>query len=471
MNIRTDLAHSAVKAAGSGPGTSMGAVLDTAKAQDWVALDLAVRRLWDLPSTDWLGAGNPAPNEPSLAVALCHPDGRIRQAALASPGSAALLPLVAVRCADWVAPVREQARAVLRGTLPEATPEVLGATAAVILRVAERRHGGFARELLEEVLRDGEIADTLLGSQDRAARRLGHRIAVERGRLSPADLARIAAKDHDIVVQDLCADAALARTRDGGEHGEIVRLLLGARQARVRAAGLTALNRTGDTGRATAFLADRSGLVRACARWVLRQHGVDPLPHYRSLCASRDVPPGAAAGLAECGSAADAGLLRPLLAHPIPAVRARAVWALRTVDAIEPDRLTPLLDDPSAAVVREASLALTPTATRIPEEWLRQRLAADRPRCVRTAAFRLLDAHGTAAQLRCFLTLLDDADPGLRARARAALHSWGPADAPTVYATLPPTERAHVDALLDRAQASLGKEPLHRLRWYLGAPR
>ncbi|MFI9311493.1 hypothetical protein [Streptomyces triculaminicus] len=471
MNIRIDLAHSAVKVAGWGPGSLMGAVLETAKAQDWVALDLAVRRLWVLPSTDWLCAGNPAPNEPSLAVALCHRDGRIRQAALASPGSAALLPLVAVRCADWVAPVREAARAVLRGALPGATPEVLSAAAAVILRVAERRHGGFARELLEVVLQDDQIADALRGSADRAARRLGHRIAIERGRLSPSDLARIAVRDHDIVVQDLCADAALARTRDGGEHGEIVRLLLGARQARVRAAGVTALNRTGDTGQATAFLADRSGLVRACARWVLRQHGVEPLPHYRSLCASPDLPPGAAAGLGECGSAADAELLRPLLAHPLAAVRARAVWALRMVDAIEPDRLTPLLDDPSAAVVREASLALTPTAARIPEEWLRQRLTADRPRCVRAAAFRLLAAHGTAAQLRCFLTLLDDADPSLRARARAAVHGWGPADATAVYATLPPAERAHVDALLDRAQASLGKEPLYRLRWCLGAPR
>ncbi|MEV4442168.1 hypothetical protein AB0K09_24820 [Streptomyces sp. NPDC049577] len=471
MNIRTDLAQSAVEAAGAGPGSSMGAVLDTTDARDWVALDLTVRRLWVLPSTDWLRAGDPAPDEPSLAVALCHPDGRIRQAALTSPGAAALLPLVAVRCADWVAPVREVARAVLRDALPGATPEVLGAVAAVILRVAQRRHGGSAEELLEDILQDDAIADVLRGSEDRAARRLGHRIAIERGRLSPADLARIAARDHDIVVQDLCADAALARTRDGGEHGEIVRLLLGARQARVRAAGVTALSRTGDTGRATAFLADRSGLVRACARWVLRQHGVEPLPHYRSLCASPDVSPGAAAGLGECGSAADAGLLRPLLAHPAVAVRARAVWALRMLDAIEPDRLLPLLDDPSAAVVREVALALTPTAARLPEEWLHRRLATDRPHYVRTAAFRLLAAHGTAAQLRCFLTLLDDADPGLSARARAALHGWGPADTAEVYAALPPAERAHLDALLDRAQASLGKEPLNRLRWYLGAPR
>ncbi|WKU42733.1 hypothetical protein Q3V23_00845 [Streptomyces sp. VNUA116] len=473
MNIRIDLAHLAVKAAGSGPGSAMGEVLDTAKAEDWVAFDLAVRRLWTRPATDWLRAGNPAPNEPSLAVALCHPDGRIRQAALTSLSleSVALLPLVAVRCADWVAPVREAARVMLRRALPEAAPEVLVAVAAVILRVAQRRHGDFARQLLEEVLQDGEIADALLSSKDRAARRLGHRIAVERGRLTCEDLARIAARDTDIVVQDLCADAALARTRDGREHGDIVALLLGARQARVRAAGVTALNRTGDTERATAYLDDRSGLVRACARWVLRQHGVEPLPYYRSLCASAEVSPGAAAGLGECGSKADAASLRPLLAHPLGAVRARAVWALRMLDATDPEQLMPLLDDVSAAVVREASIALTPVAARLPEEWLRRRLAVDQPRYVRVAALRLLAAHGTAAQLRCFLTLLDDSDPGLRARACTALHGWGPTDATAVYAALPPIERAHLDTLLDRAQASLGGELLHKLRWYLGAPR
>lgn len=471
MNIRIDLAHSAVKAAGSGTGASMTAVLDMANAQDWLAFDLAVRRLWTLPPTDWLQAGGAAPDEPSLAIALCHPNGRIRQAALASPGATALLPLVAVRCADWVTAVREVARTALRGALPGAAPEVLAAVAAVVLRVAERRHGGFARELLEELLRDGAIADALLSSEDRAARRLGYRIAVEQGRFSPADLARIAAKDHDIVVQDLCADAALVRTRDSGELGEVLRLLLDTRQARVRAAGVTALNRTGDTERSTTFLADRSGLVRACARWVLRQHDVEPLPHYRTLCASPGLSPGAVAGLGECGSAADAELLWPLLTHPLGAVRARAVWALRTLDAVEPERLMPLLDDPSAAVVRETSIALMPSATRLPEEWLRRHLEADRPGCVRGAAVRLLSSHSTAAQLRCFLTLLHDADPGLRARARAALHNWGPPDAPTVYTALPEAERAHINALLTRAEPFLGPTLLHTLRWYLGAPR
>lgn len=452
MNNRTDLAHIAVR------------------AQDWVALDLAVRGQWILPAADWARAGEPAPSEAALAGALCHRDGRVRQAALLAPGATALLPLVTVRCADWVEPVRKQAREVLQRALPAASPEVLATATAVALRTAERRHGGFARDLLMAAVQDAEVTDALLDSEDRAARRLGHRIAVEQGRFSPARLARIAADDHDIVVQDLCADAALAGVRDG-EDGEVVELLLNSRQSRVRASGVTALNRTGNTGRATAFLTDRSGLVRACARWVLRRHGIDPLPLYRAACASADVSPGAPAGLGECGTRADAGLLRPLLTHPQPRVRARAVAGLRQFGADEAERLMPLLDDPSAAVVREVSAALLPSADRLPEAWLRERLPADRPRWVRTAAFRLLSAHRPVVQLRCFLELLDEPDPTLRAAARTALGGWAPSGAPAAYRALPDEDRARLDALLDHATATVGEWKVTTLRWYLQASR
>ncbi|MEU2409537.1 hypothetical protein ABZ609_35310, partial [Streptomyces rubiginosohelvolus] len=57
-------------------------------------------------------------------------------------------------------------------------------------------------------------------------------------------------------------------------------------------------------------------------------------------------------------------------------------------------RLTPLLDDPSPAVVRAATRALLPDAAGIPEHLLRERSAADRQRAVRVAADRLLRAAG-----------------------------------------------------------------------------
>ncbi|WP_073914862.1 hypothetical protein [Streptomyces sp. CB02009] len=322
------------------------------------------------------GDGTDRPGVELLAVALCGSDGRIREAALAYAGDTpALLPLVAIRCADWAGPVRERARAVLRAELsgPDSRPsEALGALAPVILRVAGRRHGDAARELLVQVLREGpETGVTVLrASRDRRVRRLAHRIAVDRGLLSPAQLAATAVADPDVVVQDLCADAVLAAVgADGGTAGGApLTRLLGARQGRIRAAGVTGLRKAGRAEEAEPFLYDRSALVRACARWVLRQTGTEPLPLYRAACAAGDgMPDHAPTGLAECGDrATDAPVLWEFTGDERPRVRAAAVAGLRVLDAVRPGRLAPLLDDSSPRVVRETRKALRPWADHFP---------------------------------------------------------------------------------------------------------
>ncbi|MFJ1545472.1 hypothetical protein [Streptomyces sp. NPDC088246] len=411
-------------------GIPLGAALGTSSAAAWVALDLDVRHLSrrapGLPP--WRGGADgrrlrrdrdcPLPaarrsptlsHESRLAFALCHPDGRIREAALEQvPGMSALLPLLIVRCADWVRPVRDRAR-----TLLSAVPgRELIPLAELVLLVARRTQGAFALEVLDRAVREAPPADieTLLACKDRATRRFAHRIAVDRGLLSPARLARVAAASDDPALQNLCAEAAIAGMREEARD-EVLGPLLTARAPRVRSAGVTALRRAGLHGEARAFLADRSGVVRACARYVLRQDGVDPLPLYRSMCAdlrrSMDdgpgplIAPAAPAGLGECGSRTDAETLWSLLAHPLPAVRVHSVVGLRALDAVDRKRLTPLLDDPSSAVVRAATRALLPDAAGFPEEWLRIRTAQDRPRAVRVAARRLLRAAGLHRRSTC----------------------------------------------------------------------
>lgn len=213
---------------------------------------------------------------PPLALLLCHPDGRTREAALDSVRDAPeLRPLVVLRCADWAGPVRERARTLLAKVPgPELVP-----LAALILRLAGRAQGGFAHALLESSLREGPAADVevLMAHPDRATRRFAHRIAVGRQLLSPMRLAVIATTEGDVTLQDLCAEAALARLREGAEPALLDRLLA-ARSPRVRSAGVTALRAAGRHGEAEPYLADRSAAVRACARYVLRQAGVDPLP-------------------------------------------------------------------------------------------------------------------------------------------------------------------------------------------------
>ncbi|MFI6556885.1 hypothetical protein ACWGBY_19975 [Streptomyces griseus] len=428
---------------------------DTASAGAWSAFDTGVRNLDDRP---WLWTRPPgepvrpaptlldrlrgrtgsrpappaSPPPPPPAVALCHRDGRVREAALDAVRTAPeLRPLLVVRCADWAAPVREKARKLLA----ELPGDALVPLAGPILLLARRDRGGFARALLEDALREGPAAGVLAltAAPDRATCRLAYRIAVDRGLLTPMELADTAASSGDVTLQDLCAEAAVAAVKPGGpaSSGGAVKpggpagpggaekpggaaepggaaapdaaavpdaaaaldRLLAARSPRVRSAGVTALRRAGRHGDAERFLADRSALVRACARYVLRQDGVDPLPLCRALCTDPATHPGAAAGLGECGDrAADAGTLWALVEHPLPAVRLHAIGGLRALDVVVRERLTPLLDDPSPAVVRAATRALLPEAAGIPVRLLRERSAPDRPRAVRVAADRLLRA-------------------------------------------------------------------------------
>ncbi|GHH84761.1 hypothetical protein [Streptomyces capitiformicae] len=367
--------------------------------------------------------------EGRLALALCHRDGRVREAAL-RPAMAYpdLLPLVVVRAADWAEPVRERARTLLREALDVGAVLAL---APLILLVGRRGRGAFAVALLDELLRRAPLdrLAPLLADPDRAVRRFGYRLVVEERLLSPAELARAAARDEDAVVQNLCADAALAAGVPEGPYDGVLEPLLSARNPRARSAGVTALRRARRPERAVEFLADRSALVRACARYVVRQYGTDPLPVHRAWCSAPDDPalrPGAVVGLAECGERADAELLWPLLAHPAPAVRARAVAALRLLDVSDVRRLRPLLDDPAPGVVREATTALLPSAGRLPAEWLMERLGAGRARHTRVAAFRLLDACGGVVRLRAAVAVLDDPDDKLRAWAGQSVQGWFP---------------------------------------------
>lgn len=465
---------SAVRLAG---GTPLRAALTVADPLAWLALDIGVR------TVDWYRPGRlpqwehtaPLPSdaasfdEPRLALALCHRDGRIREWAVrqaaAYPG---LLPLLVIRASDWVEPVRERARALLRNLL---VVESAVALTPLILLVGRRDRGDATVGLLGEILRRAprECLNALFGHADRGVRRFAYRLAVEEHLLTSVELARTASHDEDAVVQTLCGEAALATVGDSptGAPDDVLTPLLGARSPRVRAIGVTALRRAGRPDRAEEFLADRAALVRACARYVLRQHDIDPLPWYRRRCSEvgdATLPPGAAIGLAECGERTDAALLWPLLTHPAPGVRARAVAGLRTLDVTDTPRLLPLLDDAAPGVVREVTTALLPSARSLSTDWLTARLASDRPRHVRVAAFRLLDAAGGLVRLRASVALLEDPDERLRSWAAQSVQGWHPA-------ADVPRGAAEVGELLQQVQHLFSDYVYRRLLWEAGLGR
>ncbi|MGW7245474.1 hypothetical protein [Streptomyces decoyicus] len=454
-------------------GAPLRGTLDVADPSDWLALDAGVREVaWYRPQLlpAWEHFA-PLPVDPTqlgesrLALALCHRDGRIRQEAVGQaaryPG---LLPLVVIRCADWVGPVREPARQLLREALDVDSARDL---APLILRVGRRDRGAFGVEVLGQVLRrasHGQLV-ALLADPDRIVRRFAYRLAVEGRLLRPAELSRAAARDEDTVVQDLCATAALTALGDEEAYEDVLPPLLSARHPRTRSAGVTALRRAGWPEQAKLFLSDRSALVRACARYVVRQQGGDPVAWYRERCTALDdlelLPPGAVIGLAECGNRADAALLWPLLAHPTAGVRARAVAGLRTLDCADAKQLRPLLDDPGASVVRETAVALLPAAKELPADWLLERTGSERPRHVRVGAFRLLDARGGIVALRAAVGLLEDPDAKLRTWAGQSVQRWHPSADVRCCA-------AEVGELLDRSRHLFSHHVLRRRKWEAG---
>ncbi|MGW8765988.1 HEAT repeat domain-containing protein [Streptomyces sp. NPDC055815] len=403
-------------------GLSLARAIDVTRASAWTDLDRDVRTAigrGTLPERPFDHALPDDPTEAQLALALCEPRGRIREAALAHAGAVpAVLPLVAIRTTDWARPVRERARAALAAALPAAKPAALAVTVPVILRIRRRQRAGEVSGLLDEVLRDcpASALAPLTLHRDRLTRRLALGLAMERGMYGARDLARIAANDPDVAVQDRAATAAVA----ANAPDETLPLLLEARSGQVRAAGVTALQRAGRHQEAEPFLHDRSGIVRACARWVLRQEGIDPLPLHRAACANPDgVPDRAPLGLAECGErAVDAPVLWELSGHGRPLVRAMAVAGLRLLDAADWARLLPLLDDPAPAVVREAARALLPWADWLPEAELVGLTSAERPWHVRMRALQLLGARGGPVYVEAAQRLAEDPDPVLRARVR-----------------------------------------------------
>ncbi|MEU5696157.1 hypothetical protein [Actinosynnema sp. NPDC020468] len=448
-------------------------VLVEADPRVWLALDGAARRRSWYPST-WAEeaaerfAGD-RPGVLDVLLAACHRNGFVREAAvavIAEREDEVLLPVVALRAADWVPQVRERARPVCRRTLDRAPTAAVGlAPVAFLLR--DRRVGGWLADALEEWFRAGppEALDAGLAARDRRTRRAAHTVGLAAGRLGLDRMVRAATTDRDLPIRIRCAEAAIRAARAVGDE-DVPRRLLAGGTAAVRAEAVRALGNEVD---AEAALADRSGLVRAVAQALVRRAGVDPAARYRDLLARRPPDPAVIAGLGDTGSPADADLIRPWLAHPSSRGRAEAVRALRRLGVTSPGPLLPLLTDPVSSVTRQATLSLLRQAEALDERELGRLLDDHHPRHVRTAAYRLLRAHGPWTRIAVDLRLVTD--PDLRADARGDLTAWLERDAATTYAVPRGSRAEELAALITAAEPVLGASRTRALRFHLGATR
>ncbi|WP_329174937.1 hypothetical protein [Streptomyces sp. NBC_01477] len=309
----------------------------------------------------------------ALLLRSFAPDGHVRESAvegLACCGGPAAVAGLALRTADWVEPVRARATAAL---LARSAPEEVAAAVRVLLRLAGRsRTGALLGDYRGLLCRPPHrrALRVLVVDADRAARRFGVALALELGEYARGDLLRTALRDRDQVCRALCAQRLLDLDPD-----QAGRLLL-ARDAAVRELAVAALPADVPATRLVAPLADRARMVRAQARWQLYGRGEPPSGVYRRQLgrAGRTTPvrllAGLAAGLGECGDAADVPALMRLLDQrrlSPPMVRRAAV---RAVGRLAPREelvglLGPLAMDPDPGAAREVFEAL---AARAPGE-------------------------------------------------------------------------------------------------------
>ncbi len=396
----------------------------------WADFDLELRR------TYWPAGTRCTPRE-ALVVAACSSDGYLREAAVhrlaVSPDPEAL-PLLLIRCVDWVAPVRAAARRAAVSKLDESSLRAMLPLLGVLRR---RQVDDWMIALLRENL--PRLLDAALAVEDRETRRWAHREAL--GLLPRDRLLDIATRDEDFVVRAITGTALLDR-------GECVEELLAAGAPKVRMRALTMV------GRAEEYLADPASAVRSMAQALVLKAGGDPAVRYRAMPVSF----GMLAGLGETGTAEDAGLLESRLGDDRPRIRRVAVRGLRRI-APESAAVLPLLTDPSPAVTRQVVEFLR--GKFIDPATLQDLLAAGRPLHTRRAAAALLRAQDSWTRLHTDLLLL--ADPELAAAAHQDIHSWQK-HVTGVYTPPPAGRRAEMEVLCDQLEPALARE----IRFALG---
>ncbi|MEU4667615.1 hypothetical protein AB0F91_06510 [Amycolatopsis sp. NPDC023774] len=239
-------------------------------SREWLALDESERRWSGCYGQDCRRA---LPwrrlSRVQLVEAVCHADGYVREPGvrrLRRSRNPEALPLLLVRCVDWVPQVRAIARAAVLARFAQAD---LAPSLPLVVVLSRRAVDRWVDEhLLQPMLRSPELLDHALATPDLRTRRMVHESALRAGLLSDERLASIAVHDHDDVVRTRLGHLLL----DRGDP-RFVRLLLEGGAPKVRARAVQSL------GVETAWerLAESSSLVRSMAQApVLRSGGIRP---------------------------------------------------------------------------------------------------------------------------------------------------------------------------------------------------
>ncbi len=400
---------------------------------------------------------------PQLSVMAI--DGRLREWAVGRLAEADPTPLadrlIAVRLGDHVEVVRDRAWEAL---VSRCHHDQAGVVAPVLVAMRDRWRtaGVLARYAAHYEATTGEpLWAALRSSIDRDTRRWAVAAALRVGGYSPAQAASALTTEPDQMVARALIDHVVA-TRDA----TLLASLVGARQARARAAALMAMPTGLPLDLLRRALLDGAGSVRAAARTTAQRYGYDAAAVYREEWEQRRSPR-SLVGLIESGERPDQAWLRSLWDDPHASIRAIAIQA--TDPAAMPSSDVSTLFGRLCQV--ESARAIVRTLTRHGGWPYKQ--AAERwgtaDGVTRRRLWRLLTSRGGWDRVRGSLLAATDDDPAVAGQGVADLRGWAQHQAAHMYRSPTPDQR---DDLVRLLQIAVVDDQIRdRISFVAGLPR
>lgn len=386
--------------------------------REWAHLD-AVQRSWSLHSGPPRGlASTLAEGWRSFASSGYAREAAVR--ALAEDPDPVAIGFLLLRCADWVEPVRERARAAVLARAEAGTIDGHVWFPLLLATNARLRGTGILEACLSRVAPEPEA---LLSHPDRGARRWAL------ARIQARSLSPDALRGLILSVSDAAVARALARTLAGAADDALLRQLLGDRKLALRRAAweqVLAGRLPGaalDEASLSAGLLSSTRGVRVLAQRVARARGLDAAALYREA-------PGDTAsqrrrrlvGQGEWGAPEAVALAREALSDPDLSVRVSAITVLgQRLDPPAP-LLLQLLRQVSGPELRAVRRALITRRVWVAEHDLAalRRGSPEHRRC----AWLLGRARGRWERLLASLRASLDPEPTLADAARQDLLDW-----------------------------------------------